>query len=72
MKKITFILLALISGTVFAQNSANANAAVNAKIVEPITITLSSGSLDFGTFASPESDAAVVLTPAGQRTFPEN
>ncbi|MCF4101537.1 DUF4402 domain-containing protein [Gillisia sp. M10.2A] len=38
MKKITFALFALIAGTSFAQNSANAEAATFAEIVEPLTI----------------------------------
>jgi hypothetical protein len=39
MKKITFILFALIAGTSFAQNSRlKLKALVNAEIVSPITI----------------------------------
>ena len=50
MKKITFILLALISGTAFAQNSASTTATVNAEIVSPLKIT-KEGDLDFGQIA---------------------
>ncbi len=70
MKKITFILLALISGTAFAQqNKAKGTAEVIATIAQPLTIT-SEGNLDFATIASPEEAADVVLSPANVRTIP--
>ncbi|WP_339648581.1 DUF4402 domain-containing protein [uncultured Salegentibacter sp.] len=63
MKKITFILLALISGTAFAQSNADATATVNAEIVSPIKIS-SSGALDFGRIASIEESASYVTISA--------
>ncbi len=51
MKKITFILLALISGTAFAQNSADGTATVNAVIVQSNYYISKQGVLNFGTFA---------------------
>ena len=70
MKKITFILLALISGTVFAQqNKAKGTAEVIATIAQPLTIT-SDGNLDFATIASPEEAVDVVLSPSNVRTIP--
>ena len=68
MKKITFILLALISGTAFAQNSGSATAVVNAEIVKPITIS-STGVLDFGKITPNGSVGQVRLTPANVRTL---
>ena len=47
MKKITFALFALIAGTSFAQNSANAEASTFAEIVEPLKI-VKNNDLDFG------------------------
>ncbi|WP_282018796.1 DUF4402 domain-containing protein [Salegentibacter mishustinae] len=47
MKKITFILLALISGTAFAQNTAEQTAETFAEIVEPLKIE-QSRNLNFG------------------------
>jgi hypothetical protein len=47
MKKITFILLALIAGTAFAQNTATGQATVGAEIIKPITIT-KDADLNFG------------------------
>lgn len=75
MKKITFILLALISGTAFAQSNANATAAVNAEIVTPIGIQADGNALNFGTFTTSDSDgnATVILSPNGtDRTFSSN
>lgn len=68
MKKITFILLALISGTTFAQNSSKETADVLAVIAQPLALT-TSGNLDFGTIASPEAASDVVLSPANERTM---
>lgn len=64
MKKITFILFALISGTVFAQSSDTGTATVNAKIVSPISIA-STGVLDFGKIASTPSGGEITISPAG-------
>ena len=70
MKKITFILLALISGTVFAQqNEAKGTAEVIATIAQPLTIT-SSGNLDFATIAQPDAAADVKLSYDNVRTIP--
>ncbi|MGA9590648.1 MAG: DUF4402 domain-containing protein [Salegentibacter sp.] len=69
MKKFTFILLALISGTAFAQNSANGTAQVDANIVAPLSIE-SSGVLNFGTIAPKSTAQDVVLSPANVRTIP--
>ncbi|WP_424493593.1 DUF4402 domain-containing protein [Salinimicrobium sp. GXAS 041] len=68
MKKITFILFALITGTTFAQNSSNASAEVNAEIVSPLKIT-SSGALNFGKIASTTSAGDVTVTPGNSRTI---
>ena len=63
MKKITFILLALISGTAFGQNSESATTTVNAEIVDPIGIESSGDNLDFGKIAvGPSAGAVRVLT----------
>ncbi len=67
MKKITFILFALIAGTTFAQ-SADGTATVNAEIVSPITISNSSSILDFGNIATPDADTDIVVSTAGTRT----
>ncbi len=71
MKKITFVLFALIAGTTFAQNSDNGSATVNAEIVNPITIT-SAGVLDFGRIASTATAGDVTVTPDNTRTIPED
>ncbi|WP_010229517.1 DUF4402 domain-containing protein [Gillisia marina] len=67
MKKITFILIALITGTTFAQ-SAEGTATVNAAIVSPITISNSSSNLDFGNIATPDAATDIVVSTAGTRT----
>ena len=60
MKKISFILLALISGTVFAQNEDNASADAFAEIVEPLSITnVSNSELRFGRIIG-SSDGGIV------------
>jgi len=71
MKKITFILIALITGTTFAQNSKTATAPVNAEIVSPIGITLDTDtSMDFGKFTTSTAAATVILSADGTtRTF---
>ncbi|TVZ28392.1 uncharacterized protein DUF4402 [Gillisia sp. Hel_I_86] len=71
MKKITFVLIALITGTTFAQNSKTATAPVNAEIVSPIGITRDTDtSMDFGKFTTSTAAATVVLSANGAtRTF---
>lgn len=64
MKKITFILFALISGSVFAQASANATA--SAEIVSAIAITKNSD-LKFGTVA-PSNSATTLKINASDGT----
>ncbi len=66
MKKITFILLALIAGTGFAQES-TATAVVNAEIISPIFIE-STGPLEFGKLASPTADTDIIVSFGGTRT----
>jgi hypothetical protein len=66
MKKITFILFALFSGTTFAQD--NATATVNAEIVTPIIITSDGSALNFGSIVAAEGGKVRVNT-AGTRTF---
>ncbi len=64
MKKITFILLALISGTAFAQvseSTASATANAAADIVSPIAIE-SSQDLNFGKVANNAAGTVVVGT----------
>ncbi|APS39711.1 MULTISPECIES: DUF4402 domain-containing protein [Salegentibacter] len=72
MKKITLILLvSLISGTAFAQNSVTGEAQVNAEIVSPLGIA-SSGVLNFGTFTTSVNDATIVILPDGsEKNFSE-
>ena len=75
MKKITFILLALISGTAFAQTeetvqndgTASATANVNAEIVTPITIA-DGTDLNFGSIVAAEGGTVTVNTE-GTRSF---
>ncbi|MBI6118893.1 DUF4402 domain-containing protein [Salegentibacter maritimus] len=64
MKKITFILLALISGTTFAQvkeSTASATANAAADIVSPIAIEASQD-LNFGKVANNNAGTVVVAT----------
>ncbi len=71
MKKITFILFALIAGTGFAQDgTASKTAVVNAEIVTPITITGGSA-LNFGSIVAAEGGRVRVNTE-GTRTFSNN
>jgi len=72
MKKITFILLALISGTTFAQNSADAKAEVNAQIVSPITLA-STQNLNFGSIVKTTAGGTVILHPkTGKRSYSDS
>jgi len=67
MKKITFILFALITGTTFAQDSASETATVNAEIVMPISIENSRG-LNFGRLIGTAGTATIATTATGERT----
>ncbi len=69
MKKITFILFALIAGTTFGQD-ATGTATVNAEIVTPIEIT-SGTDLNFGSIVAAEGGNVRVNTE-GTRTFSNN
>ena len=73
MKKITFILLALISGTVFAQqtNTAKATANVGAEIIEPITIDKDTD-LNFGRIIGNAAGGDVTVDMDGARTATNN
>lgn len=69
MKKITFILFALITGTAFGQNSAQGTATVNAEIVSPIQLN-SSQPLNFGSIVSTTDGGTVTMDPkTGKRTY---
>jgi len=71
MKKITFILLALIGGTSFAQDgpaSASGTADVNAVIVSPIEIN-DGTALNFGTINGTATGGDVTVSNGGNRTF---
>lgn len=68
MKKITLILLALISGTAFAQNTASDGAEVFAEIVAPITIE-STQELQFGKIAVATSSGTVRVSETGVITY---
>lgn len=61
MKKITFILFALIAGTTFAQDSDFATASAAADIVSPIAIT-SQEDLNFGKVANNAAGKVIVAT----------
>ncbi|MDT0676954.1 DUF4402 domain-containing protein [Autumnicola musiva] len=67
MKKITFILFALIAGTTFAQSSASGTATVNAEIVSPISIT-DGTDLDFGRIIGNTAGGTVTVATNGERT----
>lgn len=69
MKKITFILFALISGSVFAQDDSG-TADVFAEIVTPINIE-NGTALNFGSIVAAEGGNVRVNT-AGTRTFSNN
>jgi hypothetical protein len=70
MKKITFILFALIAGTTFAQNSAFDSATASAEIVAPISVTWNNAVLDFGLIAQDVANGDVVIDVNGARTIP--
>jgi spore coat protein U-like protein len=65
MKNFTFILLALLSGTAFAQNSANATSTADAKIVQPISISAGTETLDFGQIVAISSAETVTISTDG-------
>jgi hypothetical protein len=69
MKKITFILIALIAGTTFAQdsNSHNATATVSADIVSPISISKTSDLIFGKVIADPVAEKIVVIDISGAR-----
>lgn len=68
MKRITFILFALIATTGFAQTATNsAEATVSADIVSPITLDLKSGALNFGKILKSNA-GTVVLTSGNERS----
>jgi hypothetical protein len=68
MKKITFILFALIAGTTFAQTaSETATANVGAEIIQPITIT-KNNDLNFGRIIGTSAGGTVNITEGGVRT----
>ena len=68
MKKITFILLALISGTAFAQsNEAFDEASALAEIVEPLTIK-NTRDLSFGRVVGAAGVVTIDATSAGLRS----
>ncbi|WP_324719105.1 DUF4402 domain-containing protein [Salinimicrobium sp. HB62] len=69
MKKITFVLIALFTGTAFGQEEANATANVNAEIVSPITIVSDGTALDFGTINGTATGGDVSVDINGNRTF---
>ncbi|PRX49846.1 DUF4402 domain-containing protein [Salegentibacter salegens] len=72
MKKITFILLvSLISGTAFAQSSAEGTATVNAEIVSPIEIN-DGTDLDFGRIIGSSAGGSVTVSTDGDRTATTN
>ena len=73
MKKITFILFALIAGTTFGQNSATASgtATVNAKIVSPISIT-DGTDLNFGRIIGNTAGGTVTVATNSDRTADNN
>ncbi|HSM62882.1 MAG TPA: DUF4402 domain-containing protein, partial [Gillisia sp.] len=73
MKKITFILFALIAGTTFAQNTANDAAITTAEIVSPLSIT-KNRALNFGRIIGGTAGGGTVTiaaTDAGARTIPD-
>jgi len=68
MKKITFILFAFISGSVFAQEGADATAETFAEIVSPIEI-VSDTDLNFGTINGTSTGGDVTVAFNGDRLF---
>lgn len=71
MKKITFTLLALISGSIYAQSEAIGTATVNAEVVSPISIT-SDANMNFGKLIGISAGGTVTLKEDGTRTFSDN
>lgn len=73
MKKITFILFALIAGTAFAQEGATstATATVSADIVSTINIT-KDVDLNFGKVISDTSGGTVIIDTDSERTGTAN
>ena len=73
MKKITFILLVLLTGTAFGQKSAEGTAQGKAHIVKPIGIANPTTSiLDFGKLIAPtgaSGTASITATAAPTRTL---
>lgn len=67
MKKITFILFALIAVTGFAQSEASGTSTVNAEIVSPISIE-STSELDFGRIIGNLAGGDVEIKTDGTRT----
>ena len=67
MKKITFILFALIAGTTFAQETVQGTAIVSAEIVSPISIS-DGASLNFGKVISDATGGTVIIAPNGDRS----
>jgi hypothetical protein len=68
MKKITFILFALIAGTTFAQNKiSKTDTKADAVIISPLSLTETS-SLNFGRILN-STAGKVTVTPAGARSF---
>ena len=72
MKKITFILFALIAGTTFAQNAATSETAtVSALIVSPIGVS-TTDNIDFGKIVKTAAGGIVEIpTDGGSRIIPE-
>ena len=71
MKKITFILFALIAGTAFGQSSADGNATVNALVVSPISVTQGTN-LEFGRIIGNANGGIITVSTADQRTDNSN
>lgn len=69
MKKITFILFALLAGTTFTQAQSDSGTAdVNAVIVSPIQIE-DGTALNFGTINGSATGGDVTVTNGGNRSF---
>ncbi len=66
MKKITFILFALIAGTTFAQNTSSGTADASASIVSAITIA-NGTPLNFGKILKGTA-GTVIISPDGTRS----
>jgi len=68
MKKITFILFALIAGTTLVQAQADGTATVNAEIVSPIEIA-NGTALNFGTINGTATGGDVTVDLVNGRSF---